>query len=162
MRLLILTGQRRDEVGGLALSEISGDLWTIPGDRTKNRRPHDVPLSLMALRVLRVGPLRLSRDLIFGTRDNGFSGWSKAKVELDARIKANGEMVRPWRLHDLRRTTATGMAALGVLPHVVEAVLNHVSGHRAGVAGIYNRATYAAEKRAALDAWSGHIAKLTA
>jgi integrase len=117
-----------------------------------------VALSTLALELIHMGPLRIGRDLDFGTRENGFSGWSKAKSELDARIKANGDSVRPWRLHDLRRTTATGMAALGVLPHVVEAVLNRVSGHRAGVAGIYNRHAYAAEKRAALEAWSSHLA----
>jgi integrase len=159
VRLLILTGQRRDEVGGMALSEISGDLWTIPAVRTKNGRPHDVPLSPLALEVIDMGPARLNRDLIFGTRENGFSGWSKAKAELDARIRENGDSVRPWRLHDLRRTTATGMAALGVLPHVVEAVLNHVSGHQAGVAGIYNRHAYAAEKRAALELWAAGLSK---
>ncbi|GLS62241.1 hypothetical protein GCM10007888_06220 [Methylobacterium oxalidis] len=97
---------------------------------------------------------------MFGARAGGFSGWSKAKRELDARIVASGHKVRPWRLHDLRRTAATRMAGLGTQPHVIEAVLNHISGHRAGVAGIYNRATYAAEKRAALDAWAEHIKKL--
>ncbi len=71
-----------------------------------------------------------------------------------------GKKVRPWRLHDIRRTVATSMAGLGVLPHVVEAVLNHVSGHRAGVAGVYNRATYAREKREALKAWADHISTL--
>jgi len=157
VRLLILTGQRRDEVGSMAASEIAGELWTISGTRTKNHRPHDVPLSPLALQIIATVPRRAGRDLIFGGRDNGFSGWSKAKAELDARIVANGDTVRPWRLHDLRRTTATGMAALGTLPHVVEAVLNHVSGHRAGVAGIYNRHAYAAEKRAALAAWSDHV-----
>jgi integrase len=157
VRLLILTGQRRDEVGGMALSEIHGDLWSIPGERTKNRLPHDVALSPLALELVYLGPQRLGRDLLFGTRGNGFSGWSKAKAELDARIKANGESVRPWRLHDLRRTTATGMAALGVLPHVIEALLNHISGHRAGVAGIYNRHAYAAEKRAALEIWASRF-----
>ncbi len=160
VRLLILTGQRRIEVGDMARSEISVALWHIPGSRTKNRRPHDVPLSALTLDVLAGAPAREGRDLVFGTRAGGFSGWSKAKRELDARIAASGAIVRPWRLHDLRRTAATGMANLGILPHVIEAVLNHVSGHRAGVAGIYNRATYANEKRAALDAWAVHIAKL--
>lgn len=86
-----------------------------------------------------------------------FSGWSKSKVRLDARISSSGTSVRPWRLHDIRRTVAIRMAGLGVLPHVVEAVLNHVSGHKAGVAGIYNRATYANEKRQALELWSQHV-----
>ena len=92
------------------------------------------------------------RDLVFGIGQDGYAGWSKGKTALDA---ACG--VKEWTLHDLRRTAATGMADLGVQPHVIEAVLNHVSGHKAGVAGIYNRSTYANEKRAALDLWAGHV-----
>jgi integrase len=83
-------------------------------------------------------------------------GWSSYKLSLDARIAAKGT-ISPWRLHDLRRTAATRMAELGVLPHIIEAVLNHVSGHKAGVAGIYNRATYQSEKRQALSIWAEHL-----
>jgi hypothetical protein len=82
----------------------------------------------------------------------GFGGFAKAKRVLD---RTSG--VSNWTVHDLRRTAATGMADIGVQPHIIEAVLNHVGGHKAGVAGIYNRSTYAAEKRAALDAWANHI-----
>ena len=90
---------------------------------------------------------------MFGLGPNGFAGWSRSKLALDA---ACG--VKDWTIHDLRRSAATGMADIGVQPHVIEAVLNHVSGHKAGVAGIYNRSTYAAEKRDALDRWASHLA----
>jgi integrase len=97
----------------------------------------------------------------YGDANSGFQGWSKAKASLDKRPAEAGLPVRSWRLHDLRRSVATGMAErLGVLPHVIEAVLNHVSGHRAGVAGIDNRAPYGAEKRVALEMWANHIASL--
>jgi integrase len=178
VRLLILTGARRDEGGGIARSEV--DLkarnWTIPGERTKNKRTHEVPLSDAAIEVLARAVRRageLERELIFGERPKtAFSGWSKAKAQLDERIakaraepeqprsKAKGPSTAPWVLHDIRRTVATRMADLGVLPHVVEAVLNHVSGAKAGVAGIYNRASYAAEKRHALELWAAHVADL--
>jgi integrase len=88
-----------------------------------------------------------------------FQGWSNAKSALDKRLQLAG-MTAPWRLHDLRRTAATGMADLGVLPHVVEAILNHITGHKAGVAGVYNRASYMAEKRQALDLWGEHVLAL--
>lgn len=171
IRLLILTGQRREEVGGMMRSELhlAKALWSLPRERTKNGLPHDLPLSTAALDILAAVPVRTDRDFVFGTGEGAFSGWSKSKAALDARIaaalkasaEAAGEKPKPmppWRLHDIRRTVATRLGDLGVLPHVVEAILNHVSGHRAGVAGIYNRATYAAEKRAALDLWAMHIA----
>lgn len=163
VRLLILTGQRREEVGAMAASEVTeaGRLWIIPRERTKNGLPHDVPLSDPALEILSSTPRREGRHLLFGEGKGGFQGWSKAKAKLDTRIVKAGAKVRPWRLHDIRRTVATGMAGLGTLPHVIEAVLNHVSGHKAGVAGVYNRATYAKEKCEALNAWAGHIQMLT-
>jgi integrase len=159
VRFLILTGQRRDEVGGMKWSELDLDrgLWTIPRERTKNGLTHEVPLGSAALEILRSIPRRDGRDFVFGEGRDGFSGWSKSKTRLDARITKAGAVMRPWRLHDLRRTTATRMAEMGTLPHVVEAVLNHVSGHKAGVTGIYNRATYAKEKREALDGWADNI-----
>ncbi|KRP90021.1 integrase [Bradyrhizobium pachyrhizi] len=178
IRLLILTGQRRDEIGGMAWSELhltdeANSVLVLPGARTKNRREHVVPLSPSALALL--PPRRNTRDHVFGDgprregdRQRGFSGWSKSKAALDARItearqKADPEAkaMPPFTVHDLRRTVSTGMAGLGVLPHIVEAVLNHVSGHRAGVAGIYNRAQYLGETRDALDRWADHVAALT-
>ena len=168
VRLLILTGARRDEVGDMAKSEVDlgARKWSIPRERTKNGRAHEVPLSDLAISVLKPAISREGReerDLIFGDGAGGFSGWSKAKVAIDERIeKAAQPAPMPWRLHDMRRTAATRMADLGVLPHVVEAVLNHVSGYKAGVAGVYNRATYAPEKRQALDLWAAHIEALLA
>ena len=119
--------------------------------RTKNKREHIVPLSAPALAIIDAQPRRLSadgvRDLLFGYRGGSFSGWSDAKEALDARIaEANdGKPIADWRLHDLRRSCATIMAdRLGVMPHTVEAILNHI-GSRSGVAGIYNRARYEPE-----------------
>lgn len=158
VRLLILTGQRREEVAAMLWSEVdqAGALWSMPGERTKNGNPHDVPLSAEALAVIARRPVIEDRDLMFGTGSGPFSGFSKAKAALD---KRSG--ISDWRLHDLRRTAATMMAdVLKVPPHVVEAILNHVSGSKAGVAGIYNRAAYATEKREALDLWACHIAAL--
>ena len=127
-----------------------------------------MPLSTLALDILQLQYKREERDLLFGARDGAFQGWSKAKEALDRRMlvamqNAHGEKakLKPWRLHDIRRTMATRLGDLGVFPHVVEAILNHISGHRAGVAGIYNRAIYASEKRAALQKWADHIAALS-
>jgi integrase len=157
VRLLMLTGQRRDEVGGMRWAEIDLErrLWTIPGARTKNHLEHRLPLSPLAVAILAGIPAW--REFVFGQGPKGFSGSSGPKAALDARIG-----IADWRLHDLRRTVATVMAdRLGVLPHVIEAVLNHVSGHRAGVAGVYNRAKYEVEMRTALDKWAAHIEGIT-
>ena len=165
IRLLILTGQRREEVAAMGWSELDFDkrLWRIGAERTKNALPHDVPLSDAALELLAAHGRREGRDLVFGSREGPFQGWGNAKVALEGRIRANlGEKseMKPWRLHDVRRTAATRMNELGMLPHVVEAVLNHISGHKAGVAGVYNRASYSAEKRQALDLWAEHVLAL--
>ncbi|HMR32650.1 MAG TPA: tyrosine-type recombinase/integrase [Geminicoccus sp.] len=188
LRLLLLTGQRRNEVAGMSWPELDLDvgMWMIPRERSKNDRPHEVPLSDAAAAILLVlkgkrdeldedDPLR-KRVLLFGTGAGAFSGWSKCKERLDTRIArgraehrlgrplAKGEQPEPadrlvpWTLHDLRRTVVTGMNELGIQPHVVEAVVNHISGRaKAGVAGVYNKATYAAEKRAALARWAEHL-----
>lgn len=157
VKLLMLTGQRREEIGGLCRSEIDEFGFLLPPARTKNQRPHFVPLSDPAHAIIDEQPSR-ARDLLFGFGEGGFSGWSAAKKKLDARIdNLDGKTPPEWRLHDLRRTAATGMANLGVQPHVIEAILNHVSGHKAGVAGVYNRSTYEPEKRAALDLWANHV-----
>jgi integrase len=165
VRLLILTAQRREEVaamtgGELDLADPKAARWSIPKERTKNGFPHDVPLSAPALEILNAAPKREERELLFGSGEGGFQGWSKAKAALDKRIAKSGAKVRPWRLHDIRRTVATRMADLGILPHVIEAILNHISGHKSGVAGIYNRATYAKEKREALNLWAAHVTGL--
>jgi integrase len=144
VRLLILMGRRRDEVGDMTWPELdlNRGLWTIPRERTKNGLPHEVPLSDAALEILWSIPRREGRKFVFGEGQGGFSGWSKSKARLDARIAKTRAVVRPWRLRDLRRTVATRLGELGILPHVVEAILNHVSGHKAGVAGIYNMSAF--------------------
>ena len=169
LRLLILTGQRREEIGGLRWSEVDlgRSFIALPPERTKNLRTHEVPLSTQARAILERQPKRKGRDFIFGIGEAGFSGWSKSKERFDktllAKRKAADRRAKPlpyWRLHDCRRTAATGMAELSVQPHIIEAVLNHVSGHKAGVAGIYNRAKYAGEMREALQKWADHVEAL--
>jgi len=153
IRLLILTAQRREEIGGLRWSEIDVErgLIVLPPLRTKNKRLHELPLSNQAKAILERQPRR--GEFVFGRR---FTNWSGHKASLDRRLNFNS-----WRLHDLRRTAATQMAELGILPHIIEAVLNHVSGHKSGVAGIYNRARYEGEMRFALQRWADHIDTLT-
>jgi integrase len=159
VRLLILLGHRRAEVGGLRWSELDLDAgtWTLPGERSKNHRSHTVALPPAALAIIHAVP-RTSRDQLFGDRSgSGFSSWGYYKADLDRRL---GQAVRPWRLHDLRRAVATGMADLGVEPHHIEATLNHFSGHRAGVAGVYNRSSYERAVAAALARWGEHVLAL--
>ncbi len=173
VKLLVLTGARRTEVGGMRWEEIDADkaLWTLPAERAKNGRTHAVPLAPLALRVLGQVPRREGRDLLFGDGAGAFSGWSKAKAALDRRIaearvthsnklQAGGEPMPPWTTHDLRRSVATHMADLGVQPYVIEAALNHVSGHKAGVAGVYNKSKYEREVKAALALWADHVGAL--
>jgi integrase len=155
IRLLMLTGARANEVACLRWSEIADGQIVLPGERTKNKREHRLPLSPAAAEIIRRQPARADRDLVFGDRTGGFSGWSRCKERLDERIaKANGKPLPDWTVHDLRRSTATHMAEIGIQPHIIEAVLNHVSGHQGGIAGIYNRATYEKDKRDALIRWA--------
>jgi integrase len=162
VRLLALTGQRRDEIGSLRWQEIDFDkaVISLPPERTKNSRPHDVPLSPAALAILKARPRLAGHEFVFSSAANGFFGWSDCKLALDARIAGNGA-IAPWRLHDLRRTVSTRMHdELAIPPHIVEAVLNHVSGHRSGVAGVYNKATYSKEKAIALARWAEHLSAI--
>jgi integrase len=132
VRLLMLTGQRREEVAGMQWAEIAGDLsaWTRPGAHTKNGRPHLVPMSGPVQDILR--PFIRGEDLPFRSRvGSAFSGWSACKAHLD---KDSG--VIGWRIHDLHRTLATGLQRLGVRMEVTEAVLNHTSGSRSGIIGV--------------------------
>jgi integrase len=169
IRLLILTGQRRNEIGNLQWDEISfeGRGITIPAARTKNRLIHLVPMSDQAMAVLQeVIPIH-GRNFVFGEGASGFQGWSRAKKALGEKITAERagrrkNPIEPWTIHDLRRSFVTHMAENKLaLPHVVEACVNHVSGHKGGVAGIYNRALYADEKLAAFEAWGSFIERLT-
>jgi integrase len=173
VRALLLTGQRREEVSALTWAEIDEAMsgWTLPGARTKNGKPHLVPLSEQMRNLLRAQPRREGTDLVFPGEKSVFSGWSKSKARLDEDIAAwlrkNAEeqgldpgdvrSLEGWTLHDLRRTVATGLQRLGVRLEVTEAVLNHVAGSRAGIVGVYQRHDWAEEKRAALSAWGAQV-----
>jgi integrase len=165
VRLLFLTGLRRNEVAGLLWEEIDLDQATaiVNSQRMKNHKPHLVPLCSSALAVLRERHARLNlgepRASVFGRRDTGFSGFSKAKKELDALVtESNGGRPIEWTLHDTRRYVSTTLnERLGVEPHVAEAVLAHLP---AGVSGVYNRSQYAAGKRRALGRLADHLETL--
>jgi integrase len=156
VRLLVLTGQRRDEIARLRWSEIDLEerLLRLPPPRTKNERAHDVPLSAPALSIVAGRQQRLPGvDHVFTIGRKPITGFSRMKERLDA---ASG--VTDWTLHDLRRTVASGLQRLGVRLEVTEAVLNHKSGSLAGIRSVYQRFDYAPEKRAALEAWARHVA----
>jgi integrase len=158
VKLLILTGCRRDEIGSLRWSEIdlSAGTLTVTAERSKNRKAHVLTLPPMALDILKSIPRRPDRDFVFGLSGQGFQRWGAYTTALRKRL---GDMP-PFRLHDLRRSAATGMCEIGIQPHIVEAVLNHLSGHKAGVAGIYNRAAYTEPMRIALQRWADHVAAI--
>lgn len=166
VKLLIMTGQRRDEVGSVVESELDFDaaLWTLPAARAKNGNTHLIPLSEPVLDILHAAPRVDGRAFIFGEGRGGFSGWSRSKGRLDERItEARGGALPAWTLHDIRRSVATHMAdSLGVAPHLIETLLNHRSGQRGGIGAVYNRGRYLNETRAALDAWAQHVMTLTA
>lgn len=177
VRLLILTGQRRDEVAGLVWPELNLDLasWVLPGERAKNGQTHYVPLSDPAVAILKDLPvIKSDEKLLFTTTGKtAVSGFSKIKARLDALMidKLRAEAIEagaaddeaatlaiePWTLHDLRRTMASGCQRLGIKVEVTEAALNHVSGTRSGIVGVYQVYQYADEKRAALNAWAQHV-----
>jgi len=158
VHLLVVTAQRKGEVTHMEWVEINGQTaaWSLPRERTKSKRQHVVPLSSLALEIIANVP-RLNDQLLFPSIDGTgvISGFSKWKDRLD---ELSG--VSDWRLHDLRRTAATGMASLGVAPHVVERILNHTSGTLGGVAGIYNRFQYLPEMRIGLQRWAAHVGAL--
>ena len=166
IKLLMLTGCRRDEIGSLSWSEIDFDAATItlPPERTKNRRPHTVPLTPPAVAILEARRLKAAggeRGFVFGWGRGGFSGWSKGKAEFSARVvDPAGEPISDWTPHDFRRSLSTWLHERGVAPHIVESILGHVSGHKAGVAGVYNKALYLDERRRALARWGDHIIAL--
>lgn len=188
-RLLILTGQRRAEVAGMDWAELdkSAAIWTIPADRAKNGVAHIVPLSVSALAEIDAIAAAWSvanakkadraddkgddadkwpkRGPVLTTNGKtSISGFSKAKRSLDEAIAKTSDKVSlpDWRIHDIRRTVATGFQRLGIRFEVTEAVLNHVSGAKGGIAGIYQRHDWKEEKRSALDAWARHVASIIA
>jgi len=165
--LLLLTGQRRNEVATMEWAQVSKERkeWTIPAHVAKNGREHVVPLPDAAWRILEEVP-RTSSPLVFTTTGSTpLSGFHKVRYRvaetLDTMRAEDGkEPLEPWTLHDLRRTAASHMARLRVAPHVIEAVLNHVSGQVSGIAAIYNRHTYEGEKREALETWAEYLEHL--
>lgn len=174
VQMLILTGQRREEVAGMTRREVSVPkaLWTIPRDRAKNDIAHDVPLSPQSLALLEGLPKIAGKgEFVFTTTGNTpVSGFAKMKLRLDAKMleimkneaKAAGDdpervTLPPWRMHDIRRTVASGMARLGINLPVIEKVLNHTSGSFGGIVGVYQRHHFADEKRHALDVWGKHV-----
>lgn len=189
-RLLILTGQRRDEVAGMAWAELDLDAiapqWTLPAARSKNGREHAIPLSPAAADILRNLPKVLVKETVNGveklvdsplvlttTGTTSISGYSHTKERLDRIMKEvareeaekRGDdpvVIKPWRIHDLRRTMASGMARLGVAVAVAEKVMNHVSGTFAGIVGVYQRHDFLAEKTQAINLWAAHVEGLTA
>jgi integrase len=181
IKLLMLTGQREAEVAGMTWAEVDLEAatWNIPKERTKNRRAHAVDLSPEAVEIIESLP-RLG-DLLFPARNaparkhvrdesetgpRPVAGFSAAKRILDGDVKRKTKAdlvtaaLAPWRIHDLRRTAATGMAGMGFPPHVVERVLNHASGVTGGLVGVYQRHEYRTERRAALEAWGKRVAAI--
>ena len=168
-KMLLLTGQRLGEVVNMTDREITGDLWHLTADRTKNGRAHDVALSEAARAILgAVERVKGGAGYIFTTNGaSALQGYHKGRNHIAKRMaeiashEAGEAMEIPhWTFHDLRRTAATGMARLGIPVRVTEAVLNHVSGTAGGIVGVYQRHDYADEKRNALDAWARFVGDL--
>jgi integrase len=155
IKTMLLTGQRRAECGGMRRSEISDGVWSLPGARTKNKKPHMVHLSRQALAVIAEQPVR--GDFVFsrgGVRPvTDFSAFKK-------RLDAIAQLGATWRLHDLRRTAASGMQRLGVRPETIERCLNHRSGTYAGVVGVYQTDPLAEQTRDALARWGDHVERI--
>ena len=159
VRLLILTACRREEIGGLRWGEIdrANGTITLPKERVKNKREHVLPLTPLTLEIIGSVKEQVGRNHLFGDRSmTGFTLWYSAKHDLDDRLGKTA----PWNLHDIRRSVATWMAENNIEPHVIEAILNHYSGHRGGVAGVYNRAKYHRPMRQALSLWDDHLRSL--
>jgi integrase len=157
LRLLLLLGARHNEIAGMPWSELdlAAGTWTLPKERSKNKRPLTLTLPKAALDILAAQP---RRDVyVFGPRLGGLLLSTGLMDELRRRL---GDRVAHWTAHDLRRTAATRMADIGVMPHIIEAALNHYSGHRGGIAGTYNRSKYDREVAAALERWSTHLLAL--
>jgi integrase len=153
VKLLILTGCRRNEIGGMRWTEFAEDFstWALPGARSKNKMSLMLPVTEMMADIIEAIPQRYGIDALFGK--NGFTKWEigKSALKLD---------LGPWKIQDIRRSVATGMGNLGIQPHVIEAVLNHQSGSKSGVAGIYNKSPYEREVRDAMLRWCDHIRTL--
>ena len=170
-KLLLLTGQRLNEVAQMTDAEVTGDLWHLSSDRTKNGRAHDVPLSDAARAVLsEVERIRGRVGYVFTTTgESAVQGFHKGKAHIAGAMEAIAEEdigqavdIPHWGFHDLRRTAATGMARLGTPVRVTEAVLNHISGTGGGIVAVYQRHDYADEKATALNTWARMVSAIVA
>jgi integrase len=164
VKMLLLTGQRRSEVAEMRWSEVDLDAkaWRLPAARSKNGREHTLPLPDDVVDMLQ-GLRRFEAvDFVFSFDGvHPVTGFPPSKAKIDAALAVKlGKPVKPWVLHDLRRTCASGTAEIGVAPHVVERVLNHRSGTIKGVAAVYNRFSYQPEMRAALEAWARRVREI--
>jgi integrase len=162
VQLLILTAARRDEIGSLRWEEIHDNEIRIPSKRSKSGEPRIIPLSSAAMNVINALP-RVGGEFVFSVNGSGLGGWSKAKRAIDAVVaEANGGPLTAWRLHDLRRSCATGLQRLGVGLQTIESILGHISGSRSGIVAVYQRYQFEAEKRAALEAWGLEVERISA
>jgi integrase len=155
LKLLLLTGARLNEVAGMPRAELADDgtVWNLPGSRTKNRRAHTIPLAPLARDLIATVPVIAGSPLVFTLGGRvPLNGWGLVKQRLDAEMR-----VPTWRLHDVRRSVVTGMAKLGIRPDVIELCVNHASGSRGGIAGVYNRSELLPERQAALERWAAHV-----
>jgi integrase len=160
-QLLILTAQRRTETAGMRWDELAPDLsaWTLPAARTKNARAHVVHLAEPAREILQALPKQVDAACVFpGLGERPITNFGGIKAELDAAITADlGAPLPRWVFHDLRRTVVTALARMGFAPHVCDRLLNHTGGTISGVAAVYQRHEFLAERAAALDAWAAHV-----
>jgi integrase len=159
LKILLVTGARLNEVARMTRHELSedGSTWTLSGARTKNRRSHILALPQLARDILgEVKVISSEAAIVFSTNGRTpVSGFSKMKTQLDREMQAlAGKDIPPWRLHDLRRTAATGMARAGADLHVIERALNHMSGSFGGIVAVYQRHKFEVEVKSALKAWS--------
>jgi integrase len=159
LRVLVLTGARRNEVSQMRWSELVEDgVWTLPRERSKNRRPHKIVLPMQARAIIAAMPHIADCDFVFSADGKRpVTGWDKAKVRISAKA---GIVADSWRLHDLRRTAASGMQRLGVSVPVIEKTLNHVSGTFRGIVGVYQQHDYADEVRIALQKWADRVEEI--
>jgi len=158
VQMLALTGQRRDEVGRLTWDQLdlTRAVWVIPGEHAKNGQPHTVHLSAPILNLLSETP-RLGNVVFSVDGVTPFQGYSKAKAKLDQKSG-----VSDWTLHDLRRTVVSGMAQLGIAPHVADKILNHQSGTISGVAAVYQRHEFLREREHAVEIWGNFLTQESA
>jgi len=173
IQVLMLTCARRDEIGDLQWREFdkARNEIRLEGDRTKNGEDHTIPLSAAVRALIDAAPRIAGSKFVFTTTGNTpISGWSHAKETIDLIMVARAQnearnrgedadnvIIKPWRIHDLRRTAATGMERLGVKQQVVEALLGHIAGSKAGITGVYQQYEYEQEKRDAVEKWAKHI-----